>query len=130
MRVPTVLLLTAFAAIGLVGCDNDPDQWIFGAWTVDQAHIQLPPLPWPGVSQRLQLAVSSTTLKLRSDHSFALALNDGLEGKWRLDGNTVLLTSKDGGPVFTLEVAPNHKIMHFQRQTGFGPVELQLHHSG
>ena len=86
-------LAALVALMLLAGCANREAQLV-GQWKGDASKMQMPTGDTPQEKMGAQMAqamMSNMTLDLKKDKTFAMNMIFGMEGTWKIEGDTVLL---------------------------------------
>lgn len=121
-------LVTLLLPFWIAGCGYDPEQELVGAWTPDVHQTKIP-IASPEMAAPFLGLVS---LKLRPDRSFSLTMGQVLEGRWSLQGEQVMFTSKRRGEPVTIkaQVQKDPLRIMLPRETPVGPVLFVMRKSG
>jgi hypothetical protein len=134
MRRRFTLATLVFA---VVGCRSSLDDRLVGVWTAVPSESTNPAKLIPGVQTLDPSFVQMITLKLRSDHTYALTAPIAVTGRWSLSGRTISLTldktnQKLSGPLSLLPPFKSGTLnadasrITIRQATPFGEVSFAL----
>ena len=133
MKLALVFLV---GLILLIGCAADSKSQLIGVWTSDEKRVVIPPIPDEKIAKNLKLGLSNMILKMRSDGTFVATSGLSIDGRWKLEGLSVIFTVKQkkegrfnlGSLISEMaaEVDPGFKKMTVNFQTPAGPVVVVL----
>lgn len=137
---PLKVALASLALLLVAGCSTSPDAQLVGVWTPDPTKTQLPEtIEAFGRKDEVKALISSSTLKLKADHTFTLSSLQPLEGAWSLQEGTVTLRPKESAsgpklPEMVREiratVGSDRKTLTLEQETPLGKAILVLLKSG
>lgn len=91
--LPLLLILTLLAG----GCASSPEDRVIGVWIAVPEETFIPPVPLPDLERQIRRYMRNLKVKLRSDKTFVVSSGAAVEGKWRLDGDRLILKRDKGG---------------------------------